>query len=276
MTARAESPRAQQTSDVRSLKLPTGSRTDDRSGRIPVYRQIMADLGNRIESGEFREGVALPSEAELAVSYCVSRMTVRQALAGLAEQGLVERRHGSGTLVRHHKLRREAQIPIGLTEEIASRGQTARSHVLHLEEVRPTSIVRYALWIGPRAHVVLFRRLRYADDMLIGMQDSYIPLPFVPGLANFDLENKSLAKVLRDHGLVATYAELTIETVDASPEIADALHVSRGSSLLKSTRTSFLQEGRPLEQTTGWFLGDRYSYRLIQGTPPQRQDGAIP
>jgi GntR family transcriptional regulator len=229
----------------------------------------MIDLRKKIGSEQLHPGTFLPSEEKLAAEYGVSRMTVRQALAGLAEEGLLERRHGRGTIVARRKLRREAQRPIGLAEEIEARGQTQGSHVLRLEEIRATAVIRHALWIGPQGRVVLLRRLRFADNMLIGLQDSYVPASFAPGLAALNLENRSLSQVLRErHGLVALYAELTIEAVEASPETASALGVPRGTALLKSTRLSYLQEGRPLEQTIGWFLGTRYSYQLVQGTAP--------
>jgi GntR family transcriptional regulator len=229
----------------------------------------MADLSKKIGDQRLHAGAFLPSEAALATDYGVSRMTVRQALAGLAEQGMLERRHGRGTMVARRKLRREAQRPIGLAEEIESRGQIPGSHVLRLEEISPAAVVRHALWIGPRAKAVLLRRLRFADSVLIGLQDSYIPASFAPGLARVNMEDRSLTRALLErHGLVAAYAELTIESIEASPEIASALDVPRGTALLKSTRLSYLQEGRPLEQTTGWFLGTRYSYQLVQGVAP--------
>lgn len=237
--------------------------------RTPAYRQIMIDLQRKIGDDEIHAGAFLPSEDKLAAQYGVSRMTVRQALTGLAEQGLLERRHGRGTVVVRSKLRREAQRPVGLTEEIAARGQTPGSHVLRLEEIRATALVRHSLWIGPAGRVVLLRRLRFADNMLIGLQETYIPASFAPGLASLNLENQSLSQILREqHGLVASYAELTIEAVEASPETASALSVPRGTALLKSTRLSYLHEGRPLEQTAGWFLGTRYSYQLVQHTVP--------
>jgi GntR family transcriptional regulator len=245
---------------------------------VPAYRQIMTDLGQRLNSGEFHEGEVLVGEPELAQQYGVSRMTVRQALAGLAEQGLVERRQGRGTVVTRHKFSRELQRPIGLTEEIRASGRAPGSHILRLEEIKPDAATRYALWVGPRARVVLLSRLRFADGVLVGLQDSYIPVTFAPGLAALDLEDKSLSAVLRErHGLVASYAELTIESIEANCELARALGVGEGTALLKSTSLSYLPQGRPLEQTVGWFLGSRYSYRLVRGAvPPSEPTDVVP
>ncbi len=237
--------------------------------KLPRYRSIAAELGRRIDAQEFPPGTLLPSEADLASEFGVTRMTVRQALAGLAAQGEIERRHGHGTVVAPFRLQRQVQRPIGLAEELLSRGLTPGSRVLRFDEVRPTSEARSRLWVGPRGTVFRLRRLRYADGVLIGLQESLVPAKHAPGLAEVDFTSESLTRVLRErHGLAATHAEVTIEAVAADRTIAKPLEVEPGTPVLRSTRISYLDDGRPLEQTTGWFLGNRYSYRVQQGIGP--------
>jgi GntR family transcriptional regulator len=237
--------------------------------RLPRYRSIAAELSRRIDAQEFVPGSLLPSEADLAAEFSVTRMTVRQALAGLAAQGVIERRHGHGTVVAPFRLQRQVQRPIGLAEELLSRGLMPGSKVLQFDEIRPTSEARSRLWIGPRGTVFRLRRLRYADGVLIGLQESLVPAKHAPGLDDIDFNNQSLSKVLRErHGLSAAYAELSIEAVAAEPTVANALEIEPGTPVLRSTRISFLDDGRPLERTTGWFLGNRYSYRVQQGMGP--------
>ena len=237
--------------------------------KLPRYRSIAAELGRRIDAQEYLPGSLLPSEADLAAEFGVTRMTVRQALAGLSAQGVIERRHGHGTIVAPFRLQRQVQRPTGLAEELLSRGLTPGTRVLQFDEIRPTSEARSRLWIGPRGTVFRLRRLRYADGVLIGLQESLVPAKHAPGLDEIDFTNQSLSKVLRErHGLAATYAELSIEAVAADQAIANALEIEPGTPVLRSTRISYLDDGRPLERTTGWFLGNRYSYRVQQGLAP--------
>src|SRR4249920_2605633 len=93
----------------------------DSEGNVPRYRRIAASIERDIELGQFAPGSLLPSEADLAVQFGVTRMTVRQALAGLAAQGRIERRHGHGTVVAPIKLQRQPEQPVGLADELASR-----------------------------------------------------------------------------------------------------------------------------------------------------------
>jgi GntR family transcriptional regulator len=67
---------------------------------LPLYRQLAADLINRINAGQYRAGERLPSEPELAALHRIGRPTVRQATDLLVQRGLIERRRGSGTYVR--------------------------------------------------------------------------------------------------------------------------------------------------------------------------------
>ena len=64
---------------------------------IPMYKQIVNLLNEKIEKGELKPGDKLPSEAELMEAYSVSRITIRSAISELEEDGLVIRSRGKGT-----------------------------------------------------------------------------------------------------------------------------------------------------------------------------------
>jgi GntR family transcriptional regulator len=244
-----------------------GGRLEPPEGpRQPRYRSIAAELMRKIQAQEYGPGSLLPSEVELASEFGVTRMTVRQALSGLAAQGIIERRHGHGTVVVPIKLQRQGLRPMGLAEELRSRGLTPGSHTIKFDEIRPPKDVGVALWIGPRGNVFRLRRLRYADAVLIGVQESYIPTKHAPGLLDVDFTDMSLTSVLRDqYALSAAYADLTIEAIAADRSVATDIEIDLGAPVLRSSRITYLEDGRPLEKTIGWFLPTRYSYLFRQG-----------
>jgi len=255
---------------VDATRVQTEPASRDAPGRhLPRYRSITAELARRIATRELAPGSLIPSESELADEFAVTRMTVRQALSGLAAQGMIERRHGRGTLVVPIKLQRHTQRPVGFGEELAARGFKPGSHVLDFSEVRPTSQDRGLLWVGPRGTVYRLRRLRYADGILIGFQETLIPAKFAAGLSAVSFEDDSLMRILRErHGLIASYSDLEIEAVAADEALATLLDVDEGTPLLRCSSATYLEGGRPLERTIGWFLGTRYSYHVDQ------QDGS--
>jgi DNA-binding GntR family transcriptional regulator len=75
----------------------------DSATQIPKYRQVYNSLRAEISAGAFASGQRLPSEADLVKTFGASRITVGRALRDLQQEGLVERRVGSGTYVRHHR-----------------------------------------------------------------------------------------------------------------------------------------------------------------------------
>src|ERR1700733_2910479 len=69
---------------------------------VPLHRQLFLVLHDEIARGALAPGEALPTEQALCDQFGVSRITVRRALADLAEQGYIERRQGVGSFVREH------------------------------------------------------------------------------------------------------------------------------------------------------------------------------
>lgn len=79
----------------------------DNTIATPLYKQLETILQKEIENGERTAGTRIPTENELSEQYNVSRVTVRKALAGLSDQGYLERKSGKGTFVAEKKLQRE-------------------------------------------------------------------------------------------------------------------------------------------------------------------------
>ena len=70
---------------------------------VPLYYQLQSILLDKIYSGIFNDGVRFPTEAELVKEYGVSRITVREALRTIEEQGLIRREVGRGTFVNDQR-----------------------------------------------------------------------------------------------------------------------------------------------------------------------------
>ena len=94
----------------------------------PAYRRIQSAIRQRIDSGRLRPGDVVDSERELARIHGVSLMTARHALADLAQEGVVERRHGAGTFVALPKVHFNKLL--GYTEQMASLGLVPRSRIV--------------------------------------------------------------------------------------------------------------------------------------------------
>ena len=103
-------------------------------------------------------------------------------------------------------------------------------------------------------------------EVFIGLQETLIPTKEVARLDAAALEDHSLFRTLRErHGLIPTDSDVEVTAEAADERTATAVDIDVGTSVLRSTSVTYLEGGRPLERTVGWFIGTRYSYRIRQG-----------
>lgn len=234
----------------------------DSISATPVYVQVAQGLASRIEGGALEGGTALPAERDLAIALGVSRVTVRQALALLAQQGLLTRRHGSGTFV--NPTAALAARPLGLltgfTDDVRSRGQLPGARVLSFERARPSPQEAMTLALSPTAQVYHLRRLRTADGEPLAVEESTLPAAGVGPLAVGDVTDTSLYALLADRGLSPVRAVRHLRAVNADAQQAGWLGIAPGAALLATERVSWTADGRPVEHARAYYRGDRYDF----------------
>lgn len=233
----------------------------DSSSATPVYVQVARGLRERIESGLLPGGTALPAERELAAHLCISRVTVRQALSLLAQQGLLLRRHGSGTFVSGQPT---SSHSLGLlssfSSDVEARGQRPGAQVLSFDLARPTPHETMTLGLSPTENVYRLRRLRTADDEPLAVEESTLPAVLVGTLSETEVTDQSLYRLLERRQLRPERAIRHLRAVSAEPQLAQLLHVRPGSALLATERVSWTSAGRPIEYARAHYRGDRYDF----------------
>jgi GntR family transcriptional regulator len=233
----------------------------DKNSPIPVYYQIMNHLREKIAAGDFPVNSTLPPERELVETYQVSRMTVRQAIAELVNEGILVRRKGIGTFVAPPKLEQKLSSLTSFTEDMAQRGMKVGGRILSFKEVVPDATIRKILGLGAGDTVFEGVRLRLADDEPMALETTTLVTSLCPGLKREDLENQSLYKLLTERwGLQLEYATQSIEPILASPHEATILHVAPGAPLLLMYRITYDQSGRVFEHVKSLYRGDRYKF----------------
>lgn len=90
--------------------------TISKESSVPIYRQLKEIIKQKIEQGEFKPGERIPTEYELCETFAISRTSVRQALAELAQEGYLYRQQGSGTFVNHRGAGKTTSIRVMLPE----------------------------------------------------------------------------------------------------------------------------------------------------------------
>ena len=103
---------------------------------VALYLQIRETLHEQIENGQLKPGQKLPAEDELAAQFGVSRMTVRQGISDLTEEGVLYRRRGVGTFVAQFHVERDHNKLTNFLETAQAQGFEAEVQLL-LERLFP-------------------------------------------------------------------------------------------------------------------------------------------
>ena len=229
----------------------------DPATRQPLaYLRLRRAIRNVVEQRDIEPGHALPSERDLASALGVSRVTVRKAIAGLVEEGLLNQRHGAGTFVAERIVKPMSRLT-SFTEDLRARGLNPRSEFFErsIGEVTPEESM--AMNLSPGAAVVRLHRVRYAGDEPLAIERSVVPANLLPDPM---LVRDSLYEALEQHGCRPRRALQRLRAVSLGAQHARLLHVAVGSAGLSIERRSFLADGRVVEFTSSWYRGDIYDF----------------
>jgi len=232
--------------------------------RTTIWGSIAATLREEIAGGQYRAGDRLPTEAQLSARFGVNRHTVRQALAALADEGLLHTRRGAGVFVTG----RQIEYPIGrrvrFHQNLLAAGQTPERRILHLETRAASAEEAEALRLAPGAEVHLREGLSYADDVPIAIFRSVFPAAALPGLFDALRMMPSVTEALARAGVGDVIrASTRLTAVRATPTQALHLRLRDGAPLLRSVAINTAPDGRPVEHGHAWFAGERVTLNVL-------------
>jgi GntR family transcriptional regulator len=240
-----------------------GVKSVDRRRLEPLYRQVEVALRERILGGEWPYGSKIPSEDQLCKAYGVSRITVRQAIRTLVEDGYLERGRGRGTFVREPTLTAGVRGLRSFSEEMRALGLEPGARVLSIGIVKATELVSDRLGIDIGEPIIQLKRLRTGDGKPIGLQVVHLPADRFPGLEHEDLEGRSLYAALQGHYKIRPReAQETFWVARVGKEEAELLQVARGACAFQVERIA-TDEHSAIEFTASLMRGDRYRIHWI-------------
>jgi GntR family transcriptional regulator len=218
-------------------------------------------LREQIRSGELKPGSLIPSERELSETYGISRMTARQAVTELVNEGVFYREQGRGTFVAQNRITLDLLHLTGFTEDIRARGQQPSTRVLSAAMCPADEVAARQLRIEPGDPLFCLRRLRLADGEPLAIEVSLLNFKGCEALTEEDLEQTSLYQVLvTKYGLPLMEADQEIEAGLARPDEAEILRIPVGSPVLLTRRTTYTERNRPVEYARSVYCGAKYVF----------------
>jgi GntR family transcriptional regulator len=231
-------------------------------------RQRVLDLIEQLGVGD-----AIPSERQLCGQLGVSRLTVRAALDDLVREGLLVRRHGSGTFVSEPKIAQELTMT-SFTEDMRRRGMVPGSKTLDLRVTPAGAHLGRLLHVSPSEPIVIISRVRLADHETMAIETLHVRESLIPGLTAADLEQRSFYDILQERfGIVIVGGSQTIEPTVTNEEESDALGVPLHSPAFLFERTTRADDGEIVEYVRSIYRGDRYKLVTELSRTPAVQRG---
>jgi GntR family transcriptional regulator len=207
---------------------------------VPLHRQLFLVLHDDIDRGVIAPGQALPTEQTLCDQFGVSRITVRRALADLAEQGYIERRQGVGSFVCEHQPSDPSTVGGSYMDELRQTQFETAVDVVELDARRPPRTVGDALGTSAELlHIVRVRRQRRTDEPLI-VSEAWLPEELADTLTEPALLRAPLYELLADAGVIVDRVQHEITAEIAGPRNAHLLDTAIGAPLLRLNRLVFV------------------------------------
>lgn len=228
-----------------------------------LYSQVTEKIREKIISGEYPINSKLPNEFELSKKFNVSRVTLRRAIEGLVQDGLVKKVRGVGTFVqRPQKVKRMVR-----TTSIESFSKTAKKEgfnysvqVIKASEVKTP--IRYESILKSK-NSIFIERLHLIDNEPVMLEYNYFPVPRFLGLEKVDL-TQSLYTILQSnyHILKLSSRDMIVSAVSASVDEAKFLKKSVGYPLLLLKNCVEDENGKIVHTGRHYVVSDRYEFHI--------------
>jgi GntR family transcriptional regulator, histidine utilization repressor len=233
---------------------------------VSLYQRILADIRDRILSGEWPPGYRIPFEHELTVVYGCSRMTVNKALSQLAKAGLIERRRRSGSFVRRPQLQSAILEIHDIKAEVDALGLPYGYELVARRQRRVTRADLARLDLSASGMVLEVSCRHFAGERPFCLEDRLISLSAVPEAAEESFEETAPGPWLISR-VPWSAAEHTIRATSADRESAAALGIAEGTACLVIERKTWSAE-QPVTHVRLTYAGD--SHALVARFAPSK------
>lgn len=227
--------------------------TADSIAPFAKHDLIAAQLRGQIESGSLAIGDDLPSESELQSRFGVSRGPIRQALATLRSEGLIETTQGRPPRVRAQPLAQSIDDFFSFSSWVRAQGKVPGQRTFEIARRRATPALVERMGLAEGEFVVEIVRLRLIDGIPTMIERSAFHDSIGKALLNFDTDRGSIYEYLIDNGAELDEGTHVVDAVPAAPLDAELLGVETGSPLLRVRRVTRSRRGLILETSD-----DRY------------------
>jgi GntR family transcriptional regulator len=229
---------------------------------LPAYYQIKQTVRNWIIDKEFGPGEKILTENELAQKFGVSRITVRQAISQLIQEGFLVIKRGEGTFVTNNEnlIGSFGLEFTGFMDDLFYQVSKSKTKFVKITKVVAPRIIRERLELDEEKAIQI-KRVRFLEGKPFAYTINYVPTEIGAKIHEKDLYNRPLLQVLeQDLGIRFKEAFQTIEASFSDQEVSAKLEIVPGSPILFVERLMYIANRKPVELVRSSYRGDLYKY----------------
>ncbi len=211
------------------------------------YLEIKNAVEEQIESGLLPPGQKLPPERKLAESFDTTRVTLREALSLLENEGKIYREDRRGWYISPLPLRYDPGKNFSFTALAIENGRRPRTEVIKAKTILATKYSAQILDLQPFSDVHKIERLRYLDERPVMHVTHYVRPDFAPSLLDHDLTLSLSGTCANEFGLHPASTKIRLRTTSLFGEIAKSLRATPGAPAMVIERSCFNGSGNVMD-----------------------------
>ena len=228
----------------------------DKNSPIPVYFQLKNDLVKKIAQGLWKPGECIASERELCEIYGVSRMTIRQAIGELVQDGTLIRLKGKGTFVCEQTVKQKDMM--SFTEMIKQTGRELQTEIINFDIIDTPDNMQDTFILDK---VYKIKRRRILNNECIAVETVYIPVDYC-GHINEEMLKGSLYKILEDFGYSINNSISSIVAVAITDDIKKNFNTEENFPVLKIVGKTFANKNKLLFIEEALYRSDKFTLQV--------------
>lgn len=214
-----------------------------------IFHQVARRLKSDINSRLYNVGDPLPSEIELASSYRVSRNTLRKALDLLVGEGIIHRKHGSGTYIQKKNFMAHVEHMNSFSEIAINNGKNVDSQIIKFELQTASQAIANELNLKQNDPVYYIKRVRFIEHKPAQLEETWLAVNRFPDLTISHMKQSKFSYIEKECNVRITGTFETFSPVFPTPEIAGILRISTKDPILKIQTQAIDEHHNPLDYT---------------------------
>lgn len=195
-------------------------------------------------------------------SFEVSRITVRQALSDLAQEGYVVGKRGIGTIITYRKIDEKMKSVISFSDEMKNHGITMKTSYCEVDKINDNDDIKSELKCDTDSNYLRIVRVRCADDNPIVYSLTYVNNALKLSEDKSSYLDSFYKYLSEEKNIIVAKARDTLEASLADETIAKFLNIEKNDPVFIRTRRSYTKEDYLIEYTICYYPGKKYKYSI--------------